>query len=342
MYGQVNKSLQWGLCVSILFVPSSVFGQPAPEPAKLFEEGKERMNTGDYVNGCRLLQESYDLEPKFGRLYTLALCRDREGRSATAWGLYKDYLTAIAELEGEARESHAKRASDAAERVRALDATVPRLKLVWRGKIPENIDVRLDGRDALPKLNTDWPLDPGEHVIIVRGNGEAEEPRTLKLENGQPTVEVDLTPPEKPPAKVEAPPPEPKVVPPPEIKPTIQKDKQTGVLSQRTLGLMWFGVAGGGVVAAAILGIKAASMKSDIEKGCPNLVCSKDGSPLLDEGYAWGNAATITLGLSGALAVVGAVEMWGRGTPKKPVAQKLNVQIGAGPRDGFVMVEGRF
>jgi len=341
MYGQANKALQRSLCASLILVASTALGQTAPDPANLYEQGKELMNAGDYVNGCRLLQESYDFEPKFGRLYTLALCRDREGRSATAWALYRDYLAGIAELEGEARESHAKRASDAAERVRALDATVPRLKLVWRGEIPENIDVRLDGRDALPKLNTDWPLDPGDHVITVRENGAAEESRTLKLENGQTPLEVDLTPPEKPPAKIEAPPPEPKVVPPPEKKP-MPKEIKTVANSQRNLGLMWFGVAGAGLVTATILGIKAATMKTDVERGCPRLVCTDAGGAALNDGLAWGDAATVTLGLSGALAMVGAVELWGRGKPKKANAQTLQVHVGAGPSQGFVSVEGKF
>lgn len=350
LYRELRIPLCAGLVLGASFgATSTALGQTNPDPAKLFEEGKADMAKGDYENGCPKLQTSYDLEPKFGRLYTLALCRDRQERTATALALYKDYLTGTAELDDDAKKSHADRMASAAERVRALKEAVPRIKMVWRGDIPEDIDVQLDGRDALPRLNTDLPLDPGDHIITTRKKGRKDDVRTVTLQNGQPTREVDLTPAEVHPVTVEVKPAVPDVAIVPQIpaKPPAASNKNpSGGFSQRTLGFMWFGVAGVGGLAASIMGIKAATMTSDVEKGCPRqgvqLVCSTAGAAALDEGMMWGNAASTTLVLSGALAIVGAVELT-RHTPKKSaMGRPVYVRVEAGQRQGMITLEGRF
>lgn len=339
------------MCIPLLLsIEASAFGQTSPDPSKLYEEGVPLMQQGDYENGCRKLQESYDIEPKFGRLYTLALCRDLQGRTATALGLYKDYLTGIAELGEENLGKHGERRAKAAERVRALNESVPKLKLVWRSDIPRDIDVQMDGRDAMPQLNTDWPLDPGDHVLTIRRKNNPDKSQTVTLANDQPVHEVDLTPVEVAPVKGEAQAPVHNVP----ITPVKVPDKPVNGStptaqnrsSQRNLGWMWLGVAGGGSVLAAAFAIKAAAFKGDVEEGCPQkgakLDCGLAGATALEEGTKWADAATTTLALSGGLAVVGLVELTRRAPTNAVFDRRVHVNIGVGQQHGFVTLSGRF
>ncbi len=346
-----HPRLRLGVCIPlVLGIEADALGQTNPDPAKIYDDAVPLMREGDYENACRMLQKSYDIEPKFGRLYTLALCRDLQGRTATALGLYKEYLTGTADLEQAELMKHKERRAKAAERVQALNESVPKLKLIWRGEAPRDIDVQVDGRDALPQLNTDWPQDPGDHVITVRKKDGPDQSQTVTLANDQPVNEVDLTPVEVAPVKVDVPAPVPDVhitserFPDKLLKPAVETPASPSF--QRNLGRMWFGVAAAGGVGAGVLGIIAATKKGDVEEGCPRvatqLVCKKAGAAALEEGTMWADAATTSLVLSGALAVVGLVELT-RSIPKKTAAERhLQLNVGAGQQHGFVTFSGRF
>lgn len=340
--------------VPLSFAPH-VQAQTAPNPKSLFKEAEIALKAGDVATACSKFQESYDIEPKFGRLQALADCRDREGRSATALELYHDYLTGLAQLEERERKNHAKRAAHAAERIRVLEVEVPRLKLVWRGPLDENVDVQVDGRDALPKLNTEWQLDPGDHVVTVRKKDAPDKSQKIKLVNGEPMVEMDLTPPEKPPAPVQPPLDVSEVTQPEKPKSTAElqgppiqqsmatKPSQSYVLSQRHLGFMWLGVGGLGAGIAAGLAYYASTYTAVIDAKCSPTGSRVDTcAQALNDGYAWGNAATAALVVGGALATVGVVELWGRGTSKPVSPSAMRVRFGVGAQHGVVAVEGRF
>jgi hypothetical protein len=80
----------------------------------LFEDGRTLFEAGQYTEGCPKLAESYRLDPATGTLLALALCREGEGKLATAWAKFKD-------AEGRAKqEGREDRATIASERAAAL------------------------------------------------------------------------------------------------------------------------------------------------------------------------------------------------------------------------------
>src|SRR4051812_21352406 len=64
----------------------------------LFNRGVADMDARRYTTACPALAESQRLDPRPGRLFTLADCEALQGRIATAVALYGDYLALYARL----------------------------------------------------------------------------------------------------------------------------------------------------------------------------------------------------------------------------------------------------
>src|SRR5580658_3235689 len=56
----------------------------------LFEDGRRLVAAGKYAEACPKFQASQKLDPSAGTLLNLASCWEKAGRSATAWGAYKE------------------------------------------------------------------------------------------------------------------------------------------------------------------------------------------------------------------------------------------------------------
>lgn len=330
-----------GLVTSSLFFVARVYGQTGPTAADLFEQGVNLMNAGRFVDACALIQTSYEREPKDSRLAALAKCRDGEGKLATARELYRTYLEAFAKMNAETQANHAAREQFVRQRVHEIEPLVPKLKLVWQGDLDQEVKLLVDGVDAQSKLNIDWPIDAGKHIVIVKRKGAADEMRTITLENGQ-TLDVDVTPPKNPASKIQTS----MMTAKPGQTLVERKENPTNGWTQKNLGALYLGLAGASAISATAFAIKAAMYKDDVEKGCPrevdDFVCTPAGNAALREGYAWGRAATLTFAASGALAVVGAIEFWGRKKSKPVRSQKMQIRAGFGASQGFVSIEGRF
>src|SRR3954469_3989630 len=96
----------------------------ATDPATaqaLFDQGRKLMGQERWAEACPKLEESQRLDPAGGTLLHLALCREHEGRIATAWALYQD-----AALQAK-RDNRKDRAKIAQDRVDALSSRLPRL-----------------------------------------------------------------------------------------------------------------------------------------------------------------------------------------------------------------------
>ena len=97
----------------------------AADPASaqaLFNQGRKLMLEEKWAEACPKLQESQRLNPAGGTLLHLALCREREGRIATAWAIYVDALSQAK------RDGRKDRSKIAQERIDALAPKLPRLK----------------------------------------------------------------------------------------------------------------------------------------------------------------------------------------------------------------------
>src|SRR5258708_23224077 len=72
-----------GICSSVASAEPSAADKSLA--TQLFKEGRNLVDQGRVPEGCRKLEESQRLDPGGGTLLNVALCHEREGRTATAW-----------------------------------------------------------------------------------------------------------------------------------------------------------------------------------------------------------------------------------------------------------------
>jgi hypothetical protein len=131
-----------------------------------FVEGRSAMKARRYEEACAKFAESHRLDPASGTLLNLAVCREAQGRTATAWTHYWEGLVLSkkeANLEGE---------RFALERLHALEPTLCRLTIYPPTTEPTALVITLDGARLDPKAwGSAKPVDPGTHVVVASAPG---------------------------------------------------------------------------------------------------------------------------------------------------------------------------
>lgn len=132
----------------------------------LFEEGQKAMAKKDYAAACEAYGGSNEADPSPGTQINLALCSEKLGKLATAWGWYRT-AAGLADQRGQKERADLARAEAA--------KLEPKLhKLVIRVKAPaEGLAIVRDG-SAVPSaiVGKEVPVDPGEHSIEVTAKGK--------------------------------------------------------------------------------------------------------------------------------------------------------------------------
>jgi hypothetical protein len=277
-------------------------GDPATAQA-LFDQGRKLMGQDRWAEACPKLEESQRLDPAGGTLLHLALCREHEGRIATAWALYQEALASAK------RDGRKDRAKIAQERVDALGPRLPRLRV--RIAPPNR---KIDGftvkRDDVIVGEAQWgeglPVDPGAHTLSAHAKGR--KTWTARVDVPPSPEEVILDIPElelqlETPAPVERPPPTP--------APSRLDDANHGD-GQRTAALIVGGVGIAGVVVGSIFGLVSFSKKGEADKECAppdSTRCSAAGIEASDAGMRAGTVSTIAF-IAGAALVAGGVALY--------------------------------
>src|SRR5258707_389594 len=65
-----------------------------PMAQALFEEARALMNSHHVEEACLKFAESQRLDPASGTLLNLAVCHEKQGKTATAWSEYNDVVAA--------------------------------------------------------------------------------------------------------------------------------------------------------------------------------------------------------------------------------------------------------
>jgi hypothetical protein len=320
------------LAASVAFVlaaPAAAFAESTPEQKAaatvLFREAKGMMEQGDVAAACRRFEESHRLDPLPGTLLNMAVCHEREGRTATAWVEFRD-AAALARRDG--RDD---RVTLAEEHMKGLEPRLSTVRITVgpRADLP-SLTVTLDGTDlARPAWDTALPVDPGAHV--VGASAPSAKPFSARVEvvreGESQTVTIDALEP-APPLVV------PEVVPPaPALLPVVPPLKEEGGLSTRRVSALALGGAAiVGLGVGTYFGLDAISKHAASNGGCPANQCSAQAVVENDQSKTSADRSTVAFAVAlPALAV--ATYLWFSGGHSKGASSALRVAPMVG-RDG--------
>ncbi len=274
-------------------------GQNQALAESLFQQARDLMESGQYEKACPKLAESQRLDPAGGTLLRLALCYEKQGRTATAWVEYTNGL-ALAR-----REGRQDRVTFAQEAIARLEPTLARLRVDVSPEAASIDGFRLE-RDGVPLGRPAWgvatPVDPGEHVLRATASGYEPTVVEIQVEPAAGTTRV-VIPMLKKMGDVEP------------AGPVAPSGRQVEAepsekASNRTLAYVAGGVGLVGLGVGSYFGLRAMSKRADAEEACPGSPCSdKAGVDANDAAKTSANISNIGLGV-GVLGVGAAVVLW--------------------------------
>lgn len=197
-----------------------------------------------------------------------------------------------------------------------LDATKPRIAgLTIKVAAVQDMGVKIDG-NLVPGvlLDTEIPVDPGEHSVEVTAPGFIKSGSRLMVAEGE-KKSLTLTLARDPNASV---PPAPSAKPAQEPAPPQPNEATTHTTTSgdastvqqppnRTPAFVALGVGAAGVVTGSVLGLMAMQQHSDLKDDCPGNVCPAERQADLDGARKLGNVSTIAFAVGGAGLALGTV-----------------------------------
>ncbi|HEY2510515.1 MAG TPA: hypothetical protein VGI39_06655 [Polyangiaceae bacterium] len=294
---------------------------------KLFLEGQKLMAEGNPA-ACEKFADSERLDPALGTLINLALCHEKRGKNATAWGEFTDAAAQARKLSQRDREEFARAHAEALEKkLQKIIVEIP--------SMPAGTEVRLDGTVLpLTVMGTEIPLDPGDHELVVAAPGKKPW-RQSKLNLGPSAVVTrvavtleDAGPASAPPVEAGAP----LALHPPGVEPS---DEGGGSGSgRRTAGFVVGGVGIAGVAVGAVMLGLASSMSHQADRevlaGQVTAGQSDHDTALGDQtvGLVVGGVGIAALVVGTVLVLTGATS--GDGKASRPTALRVLPQFGPG------------
>ena len=184
------RSLSRLLAVSALTLSITTSGLAfAGDPSTaetLFQQGLDAMKRNQFKEACDAFNGSNEADASPGTEINLALCNEKQGKLATAWGWYRT-AAGLAELRNQ---------KDRAELARAEATKLePKLhKLVISVKYPAEGLVVTRNAASVPAavLGTDVPIDPGEYTIEVSAKGKKPWKQTVHIAAGPGVDRVEV------------------------------------------------------------------------------------------------------------------------------------------------------
>ncbi len=283
----------------MLVSPAALAGEARDVAAAeaLFAEGRQLLIDGRYDEACPKLAESLRLDPGTGTALNLADCYEKQGRAATAWGIWLEAAALARQGGQEEREQHARARAEAIEgQLHRVVITVPESTYV------EGLRVERGGVEVRQAAwGTPLPLDPGEHAIEVTAPGKETYRTIVSIDPGPGHIEVVIPPladREQEDILANSAP----------VRPEDAASDPGG--ARRTMGFVVASVGAAGLVAGGLFGLRAMSLNSRSEGECrTERLCSQAGLDLRNDARTSGNWATILGGVGGALVATGVV-LW--------------------------------
>jgi hypothetical protein len=281
-----------------------------------FQSGRELMAQKRYEEACRQFEESERLDPGVGTMLNLGYCYEKLGKTASAWGTYREAAAAAQE------NGRSDWQSAALERVARLESSLLRVVIeVQAQSAGDTLNVLVDGT---PLPRSVWgqpaPLYPGQHE--VRANAANRRSWTLTFEVNAEHVPTVIVPELAPAVSVSLA----SATSSQSLSPTASTPAP--VLSTRRTAALVLGGAGVAALGSmAVLGATAISTYHGAE--CVSGVCTPSGVDALSRAHTEGNVATALAAVGGA-ALVGATVLWFTSpSTRKVVEVQAGIQGGA-------------
>jgi hypothetical protein len=305
----------------------------AADPAAaqaLFDQARKLMLEEKWAEACPKLQESQRLDPAGGTLLHLALCREREGRVATAWTIYVDALSQAK------RDGRKDRAKIAQERIDALAPKLPRLRIrvAAQNKATHGFTLsRDDGEVGAAQWDNPFPIDPGSVTLSARAPGKKPLSTVVEIPARGGEVTVDIQPLEDEGAAAGSVP--------RKVEPAHDEAPASDGSTQRTLAYVAGGAGIVGIAVGSIFGVVSMGKKSDAKSECraPDYkLCTAAGVEAGKDAISAGNVSTVAFIVGGALLAGGAVLYFTAPSSRGSVALVPSV----GTREASVGLHGSF
>jgi hypothetical protein len=290
----------------------------------LFKDGMQRFDKGDVAGACASFTESLRLDPKLGTLLNLALCHEKQGKTATAW---HEYSTGAAWATQNGQKDRREFANQHAV---TLEGQLSRV-IIQLPPARELSSVEVDG-EPLPEPRWYLPLylDPGAHTIAVSAPGKYRETVKVNIPR-DPTAQLVPIPKLRDQTKASAQPAPPKAdgaSPPPPPPPAPQSSART------IAGLIAGGMGIVGVGVGSAFGVMAIGRRNDVNAHCLGNLCDPTGVQAHSDAQTDALLSTIGFAVGGVGLVTGAVLLFTNVGGSE--TQQAKVEPYVGPRGAGV------
>jgi hypothetical protein len=314
---------------------------------QLFREGRQLMEEKKYPEACAKFEASQQLGPAIGTLLNLAVCHEKEGKIATAWGEFAQVVAAAR------REGHKDREDFAKTHLKELEPRLPKLTV----KVPaatrtSGLVIRRNGQDlAEGAWSVALPVDPG--TVKVEASAPGFQPWRSELtikEKESKEIEVPGLLPEPRPEPTASAPPVASSAPAAPTATTSAVELNplappAGWSTKKTTGAILGGVGILGLGVGAYLGIRAFSQRSDSDARCPSIggveYCDRKGVELNDSARTSARLSNVGVGL-GVLALGAGAYLFFSGDAAPQSGALRGVGVAFDGRGASAAVSGRF
>jgi hypothetical protein len=169
----------------VLLVSTPAFGGPDTASAQsLYDEATTLYGAGDYAAACPKFEASYQVNPQdLDAQGMLALCYEKLGKLATAWGHFR-------ELKAKATKPEQVTVADA--HITALEPRLARLTIHAATSNVQGLVIQKNGAIVpLASLNATLAIDQGTYKLEAQAPGFAQWTQILTISDGQ-TKEVTI------------------------------------------------------------------------------------------------------------------------------------------------------
>jgi hypothetical protein len=289
------RASKWALATTLLLLSGRSAWAQQNDPAlaeTLFRQGKALLEQGDYAHACPKLAESQSLDPGTGTLLALAICHEKEGKTASAWAEFTEVAAASK------RDGRTDREKAARDKAASLEPRLSRLTIMV--KDGGAVDVKRDGASiGRAAWGTAAPIDPGSHVIQASAAGKKPWSTTISV---GPKADVRVEVPVLDDAPRPAPPPSSEA----KSRPKPQEPMQ-GPNSRRTLGFVLGGVGLVALGAGSYFGIKALSENNQATSLCPGVCRNPEAVSLNSDARTHATVADVVIGAGIVALAIGGI-----------------------------------